>query len=143
MMEPFTHNGQFLIDCDVTIFEQDMQLSNYISNYGGMWRNLARFQCYAKIQPIQNNWVCDEAGKVPLAQALFFCGSIVGGIVLGYVADRFGRIPALILCNLTGALAGIITAFSTTFGLFAFSRFLMGIAFDNSFTLMYILGKEK
>ncbi|EFX84114.1 hypothetical protein DAPPUDRAFT_21975, partial [Daphnia pulex] len=90
----------------------------------------------------ENNWVCDEAGKAPLAQALFFCGSIVGGIVLGYIADRFGRIPALMLCNLTGALAGIITTFSTTFGLFAFSRFLMGIAFDNSFTLMYILVLE-
>ncbi|XP_046454856.1 organic cation transporter protein-like [Daphnia pulex] len=90
----------------------------------------------------ENNWVCDEAGKAPLAQALFFCGSIIGGIVLGYIADRFGRIPALILCNLTGALAGIITTFSTTFGLFAFSRFLMGIAFDNSFTLMYILVLE-
>ncbi len=85
--------------------------------------------------------MCDRAGNVPLAQAVFFCGSIVGGIVLGYIADHFGRIPALILCNLIGALAGVITTFSTNFGLFAFSRFLMGIAFDNSFTLMYILGK--
>lgn len=88
----------------------------------------------------QNNWVCDKAGHAPLAQAIFFCGSIVGGIVLGFIADRFGRIPALILCNLIGALAGVITTVSTTFGLFAFSRFLMGMAFDNCFTLIYILG---
>lgn len=85
--------------------------------------------------------MCEKAGHAPLAQAVFFLGSIVGGIVLGYIADRFGRIPALILCNLIGALAGIITAVSKSFGLFTFSRFLMGIAFDNSFTLMYILGE--
>ncbi|XP_032796189.2 organic cation transporter protein [Daphnia magna] len=90
----------------------------------------------------ENDWVCEKAGHAPLAQAVFFLGSIVGGIVLGYIADRFGRIPALILCNLIGALAGIITAVSKSFGLFTFSRFLMGIAFDNSFTLMYILVLE-
>ena len=65
----------------------------------------------------------------------------MGGILLGYLADRFGRIPALILCNLIGAVAGIITTFSFNFPVFAFSRFLMGMAFDNCFTLMYILGE--
>lgn len=85
--------------------------------------------------------MCDHAGHAPLAQAIFFVGSIVGGILLGFIADRFGRIPALILCNLLGAVAGVITAFSQEFGVFAFSRFLMGMAFDNCFTLMYILGK--
>ena len=90
----------------------------------------------------QLNWVCDEGGKAPLAQALFFCGSITGGLLLGYIADRYGRIPALVLCNLIGALAGVITAFSYNFIVFAFSRFLLGVAFDNCFTLMYILGNE-
>jgi MFS family permease len=42
--------------------------------------------------------VCDDAGKAPLAQALFFCGSIAGGVLMGYIADRFGRVPALMLC---------------------------------------------
>lgn len=85
--------------------------------------------------------MCDQASKVPLAQAVYFCGSIVGGILLGFIADSFGRIPALILCNLIGALAGVITAISTSFSLFVFSRFLIGITFDNALMLMYILGK--
>lgn len=85
--------------------------------------------------------VCDNANKAPLAQAIFFCGSIVGGIAIGYIADKFGRIPALISCNMVGALAGLITYFANSFGVFAFARFLMGIAFDNCFTMMYILGR--
>ena len=90
----------------------------------------------------QYNWVCEDAGKGPLAQAIFFGGSIFGGILLGIIADRFGRIPALILCNMIGALAGIITAFSYNFGAFAFSRFLMGFAFDNCFMMIYIIVME-
>ena len=90
----------------------------------------------------QYNWVCDDAGKPPLAQALFFAGAFIGGIISGYTADRFGRLPALILCNMFCAVAGVLTYFSHNFELFAFSRFVMGMGFDNCFTLMYILGKK-
>ena len=83
--------------------------------------------------------MCDEADKLPLAQALFFVGSIVGGIISGYIADQFGRIPALIMCNLIPVIAGIMTAFSPNFAIFAFSRFLMGIGYENCFIIVYIL----
>ena len=70
---------------------------------------------------LQYDWVCDDAEKLPLAQAVFFIGSIVGGIMSGYIADRFGRIPALVMCNLISAVAGIITTFSpANFAIFAF-----------------------
>ncbi|KAK2704056.1 organic cation transporter protein-like [Artemia franciscana] len=88
------------------------------------------------------NWVCDRSNFPPLAQAIFFGGSIVGGIVIGAVADRYGRIPALIASNLVAAAGGIISSFSMNFLVFALSRFLMGIAFDNCFTMMYIIMLE-
>ena len=90
----------------------------------------------------QYDWVCDDADKVPLAQAVFFVGSIVGGIISGCIADRFGRIPAIVMCNLVSAVAGIITTFSPNFAIFAFSRFLMGIGYENGFNLVYILVLE-
>lgn len=86
--------------------------------------------------------MCDDAHKPPLAQALFFVGSIIGGIISGYIADRFGRIPAIILCHVNCALAGIATAFSPNFIVFAFSRFIMGMGFENCFTLVYVLMLE-
>ncbi|CAB3256148.1 unnamed protein product, partial [Arctia plantaginis] len=44
----------------------------------------------------EREWVCDRANYAPTAQSAFFCGSIVGTILSGWLADRFGRVPALI-----------------------------------------------
>lgn len=89
------------------------------------------------------NWVCEQSALPTLAQSIFFVGAIVGGLLFGWIADRYGRIPALVLCNVTGFAGGIATAFVTNFWQFSFCRFLVGFAFDNCFTMMYILGKFK
>lgn len=96
---------------------------------------------YSQLSPPQLNWVCAQDTLPTLATAIFFCGAIVGGLVFGWVADHFGRIPALIGTNLTGFIAGVVTAFATTFWQFAVCRFFVGLAFDNCFTMMYILGE--
>lgn len=90
----------------------------------------------------EQNWVCDDAALPTYAQSIFFVGAIVGGLLFGWIADRFGRIPALVGCNLMGFGAGVGTAFSTNFWQFALFRFLIGFAFDNCFTMMYILVLE-
>lgn len=108
----------------------------------------------------QLDWVCDNAFLPTLSQSIFFCGAIVGGLLFGWIADRYGRIPALAGCNLIGFVAGkliagyvmkcrfhefpstgVATAFSGSFLQFSLCRFLVGFAFDNCFTMMYILGK--
>lgn len=96
---------------------------------------------YASIAA-QENWVCDQAALPTYAQSIFFLGAIVGGLLFGWIADKFGRIPSLIGCNLVGFAAGVVTAFVTNFWQFALMRFFVGFAFDNSFTMMYILGKK-
>ncbi|KAG8305763.1 hypothetical protein J6590_062071 [Homalodisca vitripennis] len=88
------------------------------------------------------DWVCDQKALPTIAQSIFFCGAIVGGLIFGWMADRYGRIPALVGTNLTGLLAGILTAFSTSFWQFSICRFFVGFAFDNCFTMMYILVLE-
>jgi MFS family permease len=89
----------------------------------------------------QLGWVCDKAALPTIAQAVFFGGAILGGLIFGWVADRYGRIPALVWTNIIGFVAGIATSFVTTFWAFCLCRFLVGLAFDNCFTMMYILGK--
>ncbi|ETN60286.1 hypothetical protein AND_008086 [Anopheles darlingi] len=85
-------------------------------------------------------WVCDHAYLPTLAQSIFFLGAIAGGLLFGWIADRYGRIPALAGCNLIGFVAGVATAFVGNFWQFSLCRFLVGFAFDNCFTMMYILG---
>lgn len=52
------------------------------------------------------DWVCENAFLPTLSQSIFFCGAIVGGLLFGWIADRYGRIPALAGCNLIGFVAG-------------------------------------
>ncbi|XP_046810122.1 carcinine transporter-like [Lucilia cuprina] len=85
------------------------------------------------------NWVCDDAAKATYAQSIFFLGAIVGGLLFGWIADKFGRIPSMIACNLVGCVAGMATAFVKTFWGFALMRFFIGFAFDNCFVMMFIL----
>ncbi|KAJ0182990.1 hypothetical protein K1T71_000966 [Dendrolimus kikuchii] len=90
----------------------------------------------------QLDWVCEKDNLPATAQAIFFCGAIVGGLVFGWIADKYGRIPALVGTNLIGFTAGVGTAFCSAFWSFALCRFLVGLAFDNCFTMMYILVLE-
>ncbi|XP_011499844.1 PREDICTED: organic cation transporter protein [Ceratosolen solmsi marchali] len=87
-------------------------------------------------------WVCDNAALPTFAQSIFFVGAIFGGLIFGWVADRYGRIPALIGTNLVGFLSGVATIFAGNFWEFAVCRFFFGFAFDNCFTMMYILVLE-
>ncbi|RZF45646.1 hypothetical protein LSTR_LSTR010597 [Laodelphax striatellus] len=90
----------------------------------------------------QLDWVCDNMELPTIAQSIFFCGAIVGGLLFGWTADRYGRIPALVGANLAGLVAGCGTALASTFLQFCVCRFLVGMAFDNCFTMMYILVLE-
>ena len=87
-------------------------------------------------------WVCEYSALPTTAQSIFFVGAIFGGLIFGWVADQYGRIPALIGANLMGFLAGVATAFTNTFWQFTLCRFFVGFAFDNCFTMMYILVLE-
>ncbi|CAD7003454.1 organic cation transporter protein [Ceratitis capitata] len=90
----------------------------------------------------EQNWVCENDALPTYAQSIFFLGAIVGGLLFGWIADKFGRIPALIGSNLVGFAAGVGTAFTANFWQFAVMRFFVGFAFDNCFTMMYILVLE-
>lgn len=89
----------------------------------------------------QLDWVCGRDYLISTAQAIFFCGSIVGGFLFGWIADQKGRIPALMLCNGIGLMATVITASAKNFWFFAISRFLTGLAFDNCINIPLVIGK--
>ncbi|XP_052746466.1 carcinine transporter-like [Bicyclus anynana] len=87
-------------------------------------------------------WVCDKNSYQATAQSIFFTGSIVGGIVVGWVADRFGRLPAATLSNMIGCVAGILSIFAQNFIQFSLCRFIMGMSYDNCMMMTYLLVLE-
>ncbi|XP_015172217.1 PREDICTED: organic cation transporter protein isoform X2 [Polistes dominula] len=87
-------------------------------------------------------WVCDDSALPSTAQSIFFVGAIFGGLIFGWIADKYGRVPALVGANIIGFLSGVATIFAGSFWEFAACRFFFGFAFDNCFTMMYILVLE-
>lgn len=87
-------------------------------------------------------WVCDKNSYQATAQAIFFLGSIVGGFAIGWVADRYGRLPATIVCNMIGCIGGVISIFARNFIEFTMCRFFMGLAYDNCMMMVYLLVLE-
>ncbi|XP_011169083.1 carcinine transporter [Solenopsis invicta] len=84
-------------------------------------------------------WVCDKTFLGSAAQSAFFVGSIIGGLIFGYIADHYGRIPALVSCNAVGFFASIATAFCNSFWSFCIARMIVGSSFDNCFNVLFII----
>lgn len=89
------------------------------------------------------HWICHNAWKLSLGQSMFFVGSVVGTLGLGYLADIVGRLPILILANFIGMLGNLLTILSKNLALFCVFRFIAGLATDANFLMMYILGEWK
>ncbi|XP_030374609.1 organic cation transporter-like protein [Scaptodrosophila lebanonensis] len=87
-------------------------------------------------------WICDQAWKLTIGQSMFFVGSVVGTLLLGYLADRVGRLPILIVANVIAMGGNMLTIFGTTLPLFCLFRLISGFATDSNFVMMYILVME-
>ncbi|XP_073948789.1 beta-alanine transporter-like isoform X2 [Choristoneura fumiferana] len=90
----------------------------------------------------ERGWVCDKSSYAPMAQSIYFAGSLVGGLLFGWLADRFGRLPALTGANLIGFVGGIATIYTIGIVDYTIARFLVGMAYDSCFMLLYILVLE-
>ncbi|XP_011208243.2 organic cation transporter protein [Bactrocera dorsalis] len=84
-------------------------------------------------------WICNDAYQAATGQSFFFLGSIIGTIFFGFLADKIGRLPALICTTLAGAFGDFLTSFVTSLPAFALFRFVSGLSNDTIFYLMYIM----
>ena len=71
--------------------------------------------------------VCDQKYLSSLATTIYFCGVMVGGVLFGHLADKFGRKPVMLTCIYMPVIVGVATAFSPWYSIFVGLRFIQGI----------------
>ncbi|XP_058494238.1 solute carrier family 22 member 23 [Solea solea] len=88
------------------------------------------------------NLVCDSAWKVHIAKFSLLVGSIFGYLVMGVMADWFGRQPVLILSVLFMLVFGLSVAFSVNVTMFSTLRFFEGFCLAGLALSLYVLRIE-
>uniref|UniRef100_A0A670JG97 Major facilitator superfamily (MFS) profile domain-containing protein n=1 Tax=Podarcis muralis TaxID=64176 RepID=A0A670JG97_PODMU len=74
--------------------------------------------------------VCNLRTRRQMAQSIYMGGVLVGALVFGSLADRFGRKPVLSWSYLQMAVAGLCTAFSPNLTAYCIFRFLVGMSYS-------------
>ncbi|XP_077389831.1 solute carrier family 22 member 23 isoform X2 [Festucalex cinctus] len=93
-------------------------------------------------EPLTWNLVCDSAWKVHIAKFSLLVGSIFGYLVMGIMADWFGRHPVLILSVLFMLAFGLSVAFSVNVTMFSTLRFFEGFCLAGLALSLYVLRVE-
>uniref|UniRef100_H0WM14 Major facilitator superfamily (MFS) profile domain-containing protein n=1 Tax=Otolemur garnettii TaxID=30611 RepID=H0WM14_OTOGA len=86
--------------------------------------------------------VCEAKLQKSVAQFLLMAGSLLGGLVYGYLSDRFGRKIICRWCILQLAISDTCAAFAPNFLIYCSLRFLAGFCIMSSLTNLYALALE-
>ena len=90
----------------------------------------------------QFDLVCSHGFLAWLANAMLFCGWAIGAIVLGLVADKYGRKSVLFPSVLVVLIVTFAMAFAKAFWIVAVCRFIVGFFEAGCFLSMFVLATE-
>ncbi|RWS09275.1 organic cation/carnitine transporter-like protein, partial [Dinothrombium tinctorium] len=75
----------------------------------------------------ENDWVCDNQWKALLPHSVFAIGMTIGGVIIGILSDKIGRIPTIALGCFISAIASVLSTFtSQNYTLFVIARAVIG-----------------
>jgi len=86
--------------------------------------------------------VCAQQWQLPLSQAVFFAGVLVGAPLWGHLADVLGRKITFLLSLVETTLCGLLAAFSLSFRMFTIVQFFTAMGQVGLFQTAFVLGIE-
>ncbi|MBN3319200.1 S22AH protein, partial [Atractosteus spatula] len=86
--------------------------------------------------------VCDQYWKVPVEEVCFILGILTGCLILGYIADRFGRLKAFLSSLSLSVLFGLLVCLSPSPSIFILTRFFLAAATAGVYLTLYITRVE-
>lgn len=86
--------------------------------------------------------VCDQAGMNSFGSSMYMFGLLVGAVLFGAMADRFGRRFALLLSLALQTVFGVAVAFAPNFIVYVALRFIVGTTVSGVIINAFVLGTE-
>ncbi|XP_038156291.1 solute carrier family 22 member 13 [Cyprinodon tularosa] len=86
--------------------------------------------------------VCSKAGLNSLGSSIYMSGLLVGSVLFGAMADRYGRRFVLLLSIALQTVFGVAVAFAPNFPVYVILRFAVGTTISGVIINAFILGTE-
>ncbi|XP_052840242.1 organic cation transporter protein [Drosophila gunungcola] len=85
---------------------------------------------------------CDHKQLASLSQSIVMLGVLLGSMIFGMFADRFGRRPSFLVACFMQLITGLIVCVSPYFWFYCLLRFLVAFATAGTMTISFVLLME-